>query len=184
MCLIFCDNTQHIFVFFGQYVWAEWLLLDFRQSVYGYRLLSISRRYSIQPIQFQQFVTVVRSIGKPIELNTIWFLLMFRFTPSYQRRKTPLPATIPGISRSDHITILGVVFSSSLKFSQHVEYILSKAATTMFALRTLRAHGMAQASLHDICKAMLITQITYASPAWKFSFYSWQKQATIYSHKS
>ena len=36
----------------------------------------------------------------------------------------------------------------------------------MFALRTLRAHGMAQASLHDICKATLITQITYASPAW------------------
>ena len=36
----------------------------------------------------------------------------------------------------------------------------------MFALRTLRAHGMAQASLHNICKATLITQITYASPAW------------------
>ena len=49
---------------------------------------------------------------------------------SYQRRKTPLLATIPGISRSDHITILGVVFSSALKYSQHV-YILSKAASTM-----------------------------------------------------
>jgi len=88
------------------------------------------------------------------------------FTPSYQRRKTPLPATIPGIIRSDHITILGVVFSSTLKFSQHVVYILSKAATTIFALRTQRVHGMAQASLHDICKARLITQITYTSPAW------------------
>lgn len=88
------------------------------------------------------------------------------FTPSYQRRNTPTPANISGISRSDRITILGVVFSSSLKFSQHVEYILSKAAATMFALRTLRAHGMAQASLHDICKATLITQITYACPAW------------------
>ena len=68
------------------------------------------------------------------------------FTSSYQRRKTPLPATIPGISRSGHITIPGVVFSSTLKFSQHVENILSKATTAMFALRTLRAHGMAQAS--------------------------------------
>ena len=36
----------------------------------------------------------------------------------------------------------------------------------MFTLRTLRAHGVAQASLHDICKATLIAQITYASPAW------------------
>jgi len=88
------------------------------------------------------------------------------YAPSYQCRNTPLPATIPGISRSDHNTIFGVVFSSTVKFSQDVEYILSKAATTIFALRTLRAHGMAQASLHDICKATLITQITYASPVW------------------
>ena len=34
----------------------------------------------------------------------------------------------------------------------------------MVALRTLRVHGVVQASLHDICKATLIAQITYASP--------------------
>ena len=35
----------------------------------------------------------------------------------------------------------------------------------MFVLRTLRAHVMVQASLDDICKATLIAQIIYASPA-------------------
>ena len=45
-----------------------------------------------------------------------------------------------------------LLVSSSMKFSQHVEHILSKAATKIFALRTLRAHGMAQASLHDFVR--------------------------------
>jgi len=31
------------------------------------------------------------------------------FTSSYQRRKTPLPATIPGISRSDYTLVLFLV---------------------------------------------------------------------------
>jgi len=36
----------------------------------------------------------------------------------------------------------------------------------MFALRTLRAHGMADVLLHDFTNATLISQLTYASPAW------------------
>jgi len=36
----------------------------------------------------------------------------------------------------------------------------------MFALRTLRAHGMVDNILHDVTKATLVAQLTYAAPAW------------------
>ena len=36
----------------------------------------------------------------------------------------------------------------------------------MFALRTIRAHGMREATLHDTAKATLVPQLTYAAPAW------------------
>jgi len=36
----------------------------------------------------------------------------------------------------------------------------------MFALRTLRAHSMANFLIHDVTKATLVSQLTYAAPAW------------------
>ena len=87
---------------------------------------------------------------------------------SPQGIETPLSPPIPTITRLDRLTVLGVVLSSTFKFTEHVEFLLSKVSKTMFALRTLRAHGMAVVGyiLHDVTKATLISQLTYASPAW------------------
>jgi len=87
-------------------------------------------------------------------------------SPHYKESKLPIPPPIPTITRLDRITVLGVVLNSTFKFSEHVEFLLSKVSKTMFALRTLRAHGMADFLLHDVTKATLISQLTYASPAW------------------
>ena len=89
------------------------------------------------------------------------------FTSShYKESKLPFPPLIPTITRLDRLTVLGVVLNSTFKFSEHVEFLLSKVSKTMFALKTLRAHGMADFLLHDVTKATLISQLTYASPAW------------------
>ena len=58
------------------------------------------------------------------------------------------------------------MLSSTLKFTRHVESLLNNVSKTMFALRTLRAHGMVDNILHDVTKATLVAQLTYAASAW------------------
>jgi len=41
----------------------------------------------------------------------------------------------------------------------------------MFALRTLQPHNMADFLLHVVTKATLVSQLTYAAPAWSGFFY-------------
>ena len=41
----------------------------------------------------------------------------------------------------------------------------------LFALRSLRAHGMADFLLHDVTKASLVSQLTYAAPQHGVFFY-------------
>ena len=62
--------------------------------------------------------------------------------------------------------MLGVILSFTFKVTEHVEFILKKSSRTMFGLRTIRAHGMREAALHDIAKATLVPQLTYTAPAW------------------
>ena len=36
----------------------------------------------------------------------------------------------------------------------------------MYALKTLKSHGMSKAELSNVCRATLISKIAYASPSW------------------
>jgi len=89
-------------------------------------------------------------------------------SPHFKETKLPFPPPTPTITRLNRLTVLGVVVSSTFKFTEHVEFLLNKVSKTMFALRTLRAHGMADFLLHDVTKATLVSQLTYAAPAWWF----------------
>ena len=62
--------------------------------------------------------------------------------------------------------MLGVSISSNLKISNHVNDILASCVRSLFALRTLRAHGMPISALHMIYEATVTAKITYVSPAW------------------
>jgi len=64
-------------------------------------------------------------------------------SPHFKETKLLLPPPTPTITRLNRLTVLGVVVSSTFKFTEHVEVLLNKVSKTMFALRTLRAHGMA-----------------------------------------
>ena len=56
----------------------------------------------------------------------------------------------------------------SRKFSvaQHVDQLLVSCAQSLFALRTLRHHGLPTDASHTIYQAIIDSKLAYASPAW------------------
>ena len=47
-----------------------------------------------------------------------------------------------------------------------VKVVVSKGSPSLFALRTLMSHGLSEAALFCVCKALLVSRLTYALPAW------------------
>ena len=77
----------------------------------------------------------------------------------------PQPA-VPGFTRVDTVKNLGVTFSRKFSVTQHVENILAASAQTLFALRTLRHHGMPVSAIQTVFQAIVVAKLSYASPAW------------------
>ena len=75
-----------------------------------------------------------------------------------------LPAELSDIKRVHSLKILGVTVASTMTVNEHV--ILSLCAQSLFALKTLRAHGMDRECLHNVFKAIILAKLTYASSAW------------------
>jgi hypothetical protein len=89
------------------------------------------------------------------------------FTAPRSRRKIVLPPpAVPGFERVESTKVLGVTFNNKLSFSDHVEDLLTKCSRTMFALRTLRSHGMPDSALHNVFQATVLAKLSYASSAW------------------
>jgi len=49
--------------------------------------------------------------------------------------------------------------------SGHVTTLLNLCASVLYALRTLRAHGMRQDCLHEVFRSTVLAKLLYASPA-------------------
>ena len=62
--------------------------------------------------------------------------------------------------------ILGVTISSSLSVTQHVNDIICACSPSLHALRILRNHGMGDAALHIIYRAVVVAKLLYAASAW------------------
>jgi len=84
--------------------------------------------------------------------------------PSKKLTCTPPPCD--NITRTHQLTVLGVTFNNTLSFSPHIQNVTAKAATTLYALKTLKVHGLQGKALWEVTRATLIAQITYASPSW------------------
>ena len=77
-----------------------------------------------------------------------------------------LPSSVSGITRVKSIKILGVTISHNFSMSDHVTAVITSCAQNLYALRTLRAHGMPSKELHSVFQATVIAKLTYATPAW------------------
>ena len=77
----------------------------------------------------------------------------------------PEPA-VPTIPRVEEIKALGITISRKFSVAQHVNNLLVSCAQSLFALRTLRHHGLPTDALHTIFQATIVSKLSYASPAW------------------
>lgn len=76
------------------------------------------------------------------------------------------PPDLPGIARTTIIKILGVTFTGNLSMSDHVQNVLNSCSQTLYALKTLRAHGLPAVALQNIYRSVILAKVMYASSAW------------------
>ena len=89
------------------------------------------------------------------------------FVPPRCRRAVVIPApAVPDIPRVEFIKALGVTLSRKFSVAQHVDQLLVSCAQSLFALRTLRHHGLPTDASHTIYQAIIDSKLAYASPAW------------------
>ena len=82
------------------------------------------------------------------------------------------PSVISGLTRVETIKMLGVTFSPKFYVSQHVDNLLAGCSQSLFALRTLRQHGLPNCALREVFQAVvvfhavvIINKLVYAFPA-------------------
>ena len=76
------------------------------------------------------------------------------------------PLIIPGASRVSTIRVLGVTISSDLGMGQHLDEVLATCASSMYALRVLRSHGLPPSAIHEVARMTTVSSLMYASPGW------------------
>jgi len=84
---------------------------------------------------------------------TLWYSMWYHnyLFPLEPRRRVQLPSPLATISRISSLKVLGVTISSQMLISKHVFTVISSCAKSIYALRTLRSHGMNNEALHMIC---------------------------------
>ena len=92
--------------------------------------------------------------------------LLLIFTDRKRKPPEHLPPQIADIRRITSIKILGVTMTNHLSASEHVRDVIGKCAQSLHALKLLRCHGMRDDSLRHVYKAVVLSKLLYASPAW------------------
>ena len=87
------------------------------------------------------------------------------FQDSRQRTAVTPPQRLPDISRENLLKILGVTITSHVSASEYIRQVISDSAQSLFALRVLRHHGMTVIGLLAVFRAVVVSRLTYASPA-------------------
>jgi len=70
------------------------------------------------------------------------------------------------VRASNTIKILGVTMPNHLSAGEHVRDVIGKCVQSLHALKLLRCHGMSDDSLRLVYKAVVLSKLLYASPAW------------------
>ena len=76
------------------------------------------------------------------------------------------PPSVSGFERAESIKALGVTISRRFSVTEHVDNLLQSCAQTLFAMQTLRHHGLPTNALHAIFHATVVAKLSYASTAW------------------
>ena len=85
----------------------------------------------------------------------------------YRRRhRIQPPPPLPDMTHGTTLKVLGVTFTVTLSASDHVRRVISDSAQSLYALRVLRHHGLGEAGLQTVFRAVVVSRLTYATSAW------------------
>ena len=76
------------------------------------------------------------------------------------------PSIITDLERTNSIVLLGVTITENLAMSDHIDAKIIKCNRSLYALKTLKAHGMPAAELKEVFRSTILSSLLYASPAW------------------
>ena len=86
--------------------------------------------------------------------------------PKYSRKSAVRPPLLPNVERVASMKIIEIIIQDNLSMGGQVEAVVSKGAESLFALRTLKCHGLSSPALASTCNAILVSHLIYAIPAW------------------
>src|SRR6218665_1027849 len=89
------------------------------------------------------------------------------FKSARRRVMPPNNPIIQGAVQVTTLRVLGVEISSDLGMSAHIDQVLASCASSMYALRVLRCHGLLPPQLHQVARATTIASLMYAHPSWR-----------------
>ena len=88
------------------------------------------------------------------------------FYDNRRRQRIQPPPPLPDITRDTTLKVLAVTFTNTLSASDHVRRVISDSAQSLYALRVLRHHGLGEAGLQTVFRAVVVSRLTYAASAW------------------
>ena len=78
--------------------------------------------------------------------------------------KDLLPAPIPDIKRVTSAKLLGVHFSSELRFANHVASVVSMCNQRLYLLTQLKRQGLSASARENVFQAIIVNRLMYALP--------------------
>jgi hypothetical protein len=78
-----------------------------------------------------------------------------------------LPPLIDEIERLQHAKLLGVVFSSTFNFDQHISNTIRICSQRLYLLCQLRKQGLPLECLSAVFNAIIMSKLFYCSPVWR-----------------
>ena len=64
------------------------------------------------------------------------------------------------------MNVLGVTTTNRLGINEHIDNLVSSASQSLYALKTLKSHGLPMNELSTVCRSTLVSRLVYASQAW------------------
>ena len=107
-----------------------------------------------------------RASSNNLRRNHVKSMEIVFVSPRCRRAMVIPPPAVPSIPRVEEMKALGVTISRKFSVVQHVNHLIVSCAQSLFALRTLRHHGLPTDALHTVFQATVVAKLSYASPAW------------------
>jgi len=79
------------------------------------------------------------------------------FYDSRRRHKVSPPLPPPDVDRVTTLKVLGVTLNNYMSASEHIHNVLSDSAQILHALRVLRHHGLNEAGLQTVFRAVVVS---------------------------